>query len=122
MAKDEITDEEFRDLLVRGVTALETLANYLCGTPEDRKIVEDAIAVFGPDDPEDETTVYTSKLEEVPDPTILCKNCGEKVDPIIGGPRDQYMTCPECGYGWDVGVAYDPDYKPTGPPEHVEVP
>jgi len=75
MKDQEVSDAELYELLARAVTALETLATYFCGTLEDRKIVEvdtcphcgsedltnvteePPTPVFGPDDPEDETTI-----------------------------------------------------------------
>ena len=71
-------------------------------------VVEYTSMVFGPDDPIDEEDNYPQ-----------CPNCG-------GDSRraatDGWFVCEECNHGWKVEPPHDPDYKPTGPPEHVEVP
>jgi len=33
---------------------------------------------------------------------VKCRDCDRMITPIIGGQRDQFRTCPECAYTWDV--------------------
>jgi len=45
------------------------------------------------------TEGYTPPPAEEP---VRCPKCDREITPIIGGSRDQYRTCPECGRTWDV--------------------
>ena len=113
MRDDEVTDAEFRDLLVRGVTALETLANYLCGTPEDRQVAEYSTVIIGPEDeapaegpeegiahghPIDEEVAHAAMdplcNPEAPRFDEFCSECGEALTSwgeCVNG------ECPSCG-------------------------
>jgi len=49
-----------------------------------------------------ERVVAVAKARRAAVEIVKCRDCDRMITPIIGGQRDQFRTCPECAYTWDV--------------------